>query len=178
MNRGSARSRGKVAGGKAAGMQRATRQRRAIERMFREQSAPITVAEALASAGRLLPGLSQATLYRAVHALMEGGQLERVVLPGEPPRYEWARGGHWHFFHCDQCRKVFEIAGCNKPGIDRVPRGFRVREHHVVLYGACSGCAAKPEIRRRRGGVSRGVPALQASPRRAAAPHRKGRTRP
>ena len=163
--------------GKVSGMQRYTRQRRASEDTFQEQSAPITVAETLVAVGRRLPGLSQATLYRAVRALMHEGQLERVVLPGEPPRYQWARGGHRHFFHCDRCRKVFEIAGCDKPGIDRVPRGFRVREHHVVLYGACPGCAARPVGHRSRGAVKRGVPDAKTAARRPMVSRRKGSMR-
>ncbi len=134
---------GRVPEPAAAGMQRYTRQRRAIERVFHDQAAPLTVSEILSAAARQVPTLSPATLYRALHVLTEAGHLERVTLPGEPPRYQWARAGHRHFFHCDACRKVFEVAGCHRPGIDRVPKGFSVREHHVVLYGTCAACTAR-----------------------------------
>ena len=102
----------------------------------------MTLAEAHAAARRASPHLGLATLYRAVNALVSGGELTPVALPGEPLRYQRTINGHHHFFRCDECHRVFRVPGCQEPAINRAPKGFSVKGHQVTLYGACADCAA------------------------------------
>lgn len=121
-------------------MQRNTRQRRAIRAAFETASRPMAVAEIHAAAGRRQPSLSLATLYRALADLVRDGELTRVMLPGQPPRYQRTHHAHRHLFQCDRCRKVYEVEGCPGAVLNRAPKGFAVRAHQVILYGDCAEC--------------------------------------
>jgi Fur family ferric uptake transcriptional regulator len=122
-------------------MERQTRQRTAIQRVFREARHPLDPQQVLAAARRFVPGMGIATVYRTINALVDDHQLVPVTLPGESPRYEPAGRGHHHHFQCRTCSRVFEIDGC--PGkFDRfAPRGFELDGHELILYGRCEACA-------------------------------------
>lgn len=122
-------------------MDRDTRQRRAIRRVFAETDRPLGPLEVLPAAQAYTPGMGMATVYRTLKALVEEGWLVPVALPGEPARYEVAGKQHHHHFRCRTCERVFETAGCltNLPQL--TPRGFHLEGHEVVLYGICTACA-------------------------------------
>jgi Fur family ferric uptake transcriptional regulator len=119
-----------------------TRQRGAIQAAFERAGLPLTPQEALTEAQRELPSLGIATVYRNLRALVEGGVLSTVELPGEPLRYELAGRGHHHHFQCRGCSRVFEVQGCPQDLSRITPRGFTLERHEVVLYGLCDRCAA------------------------------------
>ena len=122
-------------------MDRNTRQRQAIRRIFEEADRPLSPQEVLPAAQSYVPGLGIATVYRNVKALVQDGWLESVALPGEPPRYEVAGKHHHHHFRCRTCDRVFEIDGCSTNLVQLTPSGFRLEGHEVVLYGLCTACA-------------------------------------
>ena len=120
-------------------MERDTRQRRAIRDSLEAAGRPLGVQEILDAASERAPGLTLATVYRTLRALTDGGRLQPVSLPGEPARYEIAGKAHHHHFHCRACGRVFEV-DCG-PAEHKVPPGFRLERHEVVLYGQCDTCA-------------------------------------
>lgn len=122
-------------------MQRKTTQRQTIREAFRDAGRPLSVDEAHALAGRSLPTLGVATVYRAVNALVDERWLKAVELPGEPPRYELADLDHHHHFRCTGCDRVFDIEGCALHHKPKLPRGFKVDRHEVIYYGRCPRCA-------------------------------------
>jgi Fur family ferric uptake transcriptional regulator len=122
-------------------MERNTRQRAAIERVFSEAARPLHPQEVLSAARRFVPQMGIATVYRALKSLYDEGRVVTVELPGEPARYESAALEHHHHFQCRRCQKVFELAGCSIDFSGQTPPGFRVEDHEVVLYGRCSTCA-------------------------------------
>ncbi len=121
-------------------MERDTRQRRAIRRVFAQSGRPLSTREVLAAAHRHAPTLGQATVYRNVKALREEGWLVAVEVPGEPARYEPAGKRHHHHFRCRRCDRLFELEGCRKPA-PRTPKGFVVESHELFYYGRCATCA-------------------------------------
>ncbi len=118
---------------------RDTRQKQAIRAAFSEADRPLSPGEALEHAGEAVPGLSIATVYRNITAMVEEGSLVVVDLPGEPARYEVAGKRHHHHFQCRVCNKVFEFAGCKLPK-PKLPRGFRITGHEFFFYGTCNAC--------------------------------------
>lgn len=96
--------------------------------------------EVLALAQADVPGLSIATVYRNLKALVDEGELCPVVLPGENPRYELAGHTHHHHFQCTRCQRVFDIHSCPGDLKNLAPAGFQVDAHELVLYGSCSAC--------------------------------------
>jgi Fur family ferric uptake transcriptional regulator len=122
-------------------MERNTRQRDAIRGAFEEADRPLSVQEAHALATRSVRGLGIATVYRSIKSFLEEDMLEVVELPGEPPRYELTGKDHHHHFRCRRCDRVFDIAGCSGSLQSKLPKGFRVETHEVILYGRCAACA-------------------------------------
>ncbi len=119
---------------------RQTRQKQAIREAFEAADRPLAPEEALSSAQGSVPRISLATVYRNINALVEDKWLVRVDLPGFPSRYEVAGKKHHHHFHCRECGKVFELAGCEVNTRPKLPRGFRATGHEFYLYGTCSTC--------------------------------------
>ena len=122
-------------------MQRKTQQRAAIRKTFEDAGRPLSPREVLDSAQDETPGLGIATVYRNIRALVDGGWLNSVGLPGAPDRYEVAGKHHHHHFHCRECDAVFEVEACPKDVGELTPEGFEVESHEIILYGLCSACA-------------------------------------
>lgn len=131
-------------------MIRHTPQRAAIQSALKDAGRPLSMQELGAEARRRLPGLGQATLYRAIHALLAEARVVAVEVPGEPDRYEAAGKGHHHHFMCRSCHRLFELKGC--PGnLQRLaPRGYAVEGHELTLYGRCPDCQPRPPRPRKR----------------------------
>jgi Fur family ferric uptake transcriptional regulator len=123
-------------------MERRTKQRDAIRRVFVEVPRPLGPVEVLELARSRVSGLGIATVYRTVNSLVDDGWLVPVELPGEAPRYERAGSAHHHHFHCRACTKVFEIPDCPGNFQALTPQGFELSGHEFVLYGRCAACVA------------------------------------
>ncbi len=128
---------------------RNTRQRETIFETLVGSDGPLGIEDILARARASLPQLGLATVYRTVALLKDGGQINEVRLPGEEPRFEPARREHHHHFRCEGCGKVLELDFCpvHLPTGTLLPNGFRVREHHLTLYGLCDKCDTTPARR-------------------------------
>ena len=122
---------------------RNTRQKDAIRAAFVETNRPLSPEEVLSYAKRSIHDLSIATVYRNLKTMTEEGWLAPVQLPGEPPRYEISGKEHHHHFLCSDCRKVYELEGCTPAIKSKLPRGFRVESHDLLLHGLCSACIPK-----------------------------------
>ncbi len=121
---------------------RDTRQKKAIRVAFSTAARPLSPEEAQVEAAKLVEGISVATIYRNIHALVEDRWLSPVDIPGEPARYEVAGKGHHHHFHCEGCGRIYDLEGCVLQPKPKLPRGFRMTGHELFLYGMCADCAA------------------------------------
>ena len=121
---------------------RRTEQQTAIRRYIEKVDRPVRVDEIQAGAGKAVPGIGAATVYRAVKAGLEAGWLTEVHLPGErSTAYELAGKDHHHHFECKGCGKVFDVEGCPGQLSKLIPPGFVMEGHELVLYGRCGVCA-------------------------------------
>ena len=121
-------------------MQRETKQRDAIRRVFDQHDAPLLPQEVLKLAQESVPRMGLATVYRTLNALVQENVLRLVSLPAEAPRYEMAGKHHHHHFVCRVCKKVFEVHGCGGSIHKMVPAGFAMDGHEITLYGSCAEC--------------------------------------
>jgi Fur family ferric uptake transcriptional regulator len=124
-------------------MRYVTRQKRVLGGVFERANRPLTPGEIHAEAQKEIPSLGIATVYRAIRQLVASGRVRAVAVPGAAPHYESA-GRHHHFFLCQQCRRLFHLAGCARGVKFLAPSGFRVQQHEIVLYGECAACVAPP----------------------------------
>lgn len=121
---------------------RRTRQRNTILKEILSAEGPLSVAEIHERAGREIPALGIATVYRTIRALREQGEVAVVELPGEEPRYESVGLGHHHHFRCLSCEQTFDLDVC-PVGIPRgttLPGGYTIEDHSLTFYGRCAGC--------------------------------------
>ena len=123
-------------------MERATKQRSAIEDALRRAGRPLLPAELLTEAQQDVPGLSLATVYRNLKGLMADGRVEAVSLPGQSDRYELHRHHH-HHFHCNDCQQVTDIDACPGDLARLMPKGYQLEGHELTLYGKCPACAGQ-----------------------------------
>ncbi len=124
-------------------MQRTTRQRQAIYSTIAKAPGPLSPREILESAQNEVPALGIATVYRNLRLLEDAGQIARVELPGQVPRYEPAGLEHHHHFVCTACSRVFNVLACTEQLKRLVPPGFVLRHHEITLYGLCCDCKDK-----------------------------------
>lgn len=132
----------------AMSQERSTRQRAAMRSAIEAAERPLSPQEICELAQAEVPALGMATVYRNLKLMVEAGEIEAVVLPGDGARYEPTHRGHHHHFQCNECKRVFDVHEC--PGnLDRLaPKGFTVEHHELTLYGRCDECADHKPSRR------------------------------
>lgn len=147
-------------------MERHTRQRQALVDALAGSGQALSPHELLERAKTAVPSLNLSTVYRQIKGLQDAGQIVRVELPGQPPRFEMAAGTkppvaevsharrhhehapdadgvaqhHHHHFHCTACDRVFPIHACPGSMSDLAPPGFEVQHHDLTLRGRCASC--------------------------------------
>lgn len=100
----------------------------------------MAIQEILDASSSLLPGLGQATVYRAIHHFCEKELVSPIELPGEPTRYEWHRTDEHAHFRCDACERTYCIDGECIELRANLPEGFVLKDHQIFLTGLCPEC--------------------------------------
>lgn len=150
-------------------MERHTRQRQAVVDALARCGQALSPQDLLEQAKADVPRLNLSTVYRQIKGLQDAGQIVRVELPGQPPRFEVAASEngsaavahehgaretahhthaprtdgapqHHHHFHCTACDRVYPIHACPGPMNDLAPPGFEVQHHDLTLRGRCASC--------------------------------------
>jgi Fur family ferric uptake transcriptional regulator len=94
----------------------------------------------LASSGERV-GL--ATVYRALQAMAEDGDVDVVRTPDGESTYRRCSPTHHHHLTCRECGRTVEIdASDTERWVRRVSdtHGFRDVEHVIELFGRCQDC--------------------------------------
>ncbi len=148
-------------------MERQTRQQRAVMQVINGSGRSLNPQEVLALAQQVVPSINLSTVYRQLKNLQIQGQVLRVHLPGQTPRFEAAQltppvvrrghrvitlntgtgpgapaSAHHHHFHCVACEQVFPLHACPGGMEKLVPRGYEVQRHDLTLHGRCPTCVA------------------------------------
>jgi Fur family ferric uptake transcriptional regulator len=126
-------------------MIRSTRQRVAVVAVFDELDGFHSAQEVharLRAAGDTV-GLS--TVYRAVQALVDDGELDSIRTDSGEAVYRRCSTKHHHHLVCRHCGRTVEVAG---PAVerwaDRVAgeHGFTDVSHTLEIFGTCTACSA------------------------------------
>lgn len=137
-------------------MERMTRQKRAVLHAIEQSGRSLHPLEIRSLAQMTVPTLNLSTVYRQLKTLVSERRVQKVELPGQPPRFEVAGSApppndqraaehphpHHHHFHCVGCEQVFPIHGCPGRMEHLAPSGFRVEGHDLTLHGRCRDCVA------------------------------------
>lgn len=90
------------------------------------------------------PGVSRATVYRALHELLEAGVIRETAFGDKHHHYEhvYDEKPH-HHAQCVRCHMFIEFPDLHeddiyKPILEK--QGFKVLGHEMHFYGICSKC--------------------------------------
>lgn len=132
---------------------RMTRQRQQVFDVVAESHDHPTAEEVFKRARRAAPGISFATVYNCLNALVQCGLVRQVVLDRSPARFCPNMRQHWHFC-CEACGEVLDVDVDERESSSlagaKLPRDFKVSHVDVALRGRCSKCAGKSVDEQRR----------------------------
>lgn len=129
----------------AYGAGRITPQRRLIIEATASMPGAFSVEDLEAAVRRADAATGQATVYRAVSAMLRTGWLERVGERDGSALFARCQAGPHHHHHvvCDGCGRI-EVTECpvvvGSSGTKT--DGFVITRHEITLYGLCPQCAA------------------------------------
>jgi Fur family ferric uptake transcriptional regulator len=118
--------------------------RAAILEILRRHPHPLTNREILSKMPEGLCDL--ATIYRAMHLLVDMGMVKRFDFGDGAARFELVGegdDGHHHHLVCTQCSEVVEIDDCFAETIERrvaEKNGFKAVTHKLEFFGICPRC--------------------------------------
>jgi len=118
--------------------------RLALLGVFQKTKKPISVEVLWRKIGK--KKADQATVYRAVNDLENGGLLRRVHIGHTHAHYELAQDHHHHII-CTSCGTIEDVPECDIKNIEkRALKSTRlftmVNAHALELFGQCKKCVA------------------------------------
>lgn len=123
---------------------RATPGRVAVMGVLEKADVPVDVAYIVKRVNTDSEGYDQATVYRAVEALVKEGVIKQVDFREGKYRYE-LEGDHHHHLVCKNCGTVTPVYDkCLAMTDSQISQkyNFNVSEHHLEFFGLCSRCCA------------------------------------
>lgn len=133
---------------------RSTEPRRAVAELIAAREGHFTARDLLDDAGRRIPAIGRATVFRALELFVDLGLVERLDLPsGDHAYVGCAPAQHHHHVVCSRCGRSTEVDDCGMSEVAReVARrtGYRIERHRLELFGVCPDCRRDPA----RGGTA------------------------
>jgi Fe2+ or Zn2+ uptake regulation protein len=125
---------------------RVTPQRRAIIQVLVDNHVHLTADQVFTRVRGAMPDISRATVYNALHELVEIGMVRELDLGLRERHYDVTTADHAHLV-CLGCGRVDDVAyDCDTLALppEHVP-GFEVVDCNVVFRGYCPACASQAE---------------------------------
>ena len=116
-----------------------TKQRAAVLEVIREGKRHLTAEEIFTEAKKKLPGISRATVYNNLHALVGDKQIRRITGEDASDRYDSSYIPHGHLF-CTGCQRVvdFNVSSFSKTLSDIV--GDEIESYELKVRYLCEAC--------------------------------------
>lgn len=121
-----------------------TKRRALIAAAVEENSEFVTAQQIHAQLRSAGESVGLATVYRALQAMEEAGQLDSIRTEEGESAYRVCSSGHHHHLICRQCGKTVEIF---PKGLEdwvaniAAENGFSDPDHLVEVWGLCSQCS-------------------------------------
>ncbi len=127
---------------------RLTHHRQAVLEVVRERPAHLTAAQVYDQVHRSLPRIAFATVYNALHHLVEVGLIAEVRQPDGVVAYDRETAPHDHIV-CRRCGRLDDVPALPIPSLDTTAygmvaerTGYHVDRHRVEYSGICEVCRA------------------------------------
>ena len=124
-------------------MGRPTRQRTAVAAVFDTLDGFHSAQEVHARLRTAGDGVGLSTVYRAVQALADDGELDSIRTDTGEALYRRCSTQHHHHLVCRQCGRTVEVAGPTvEAWADRIAgeNGFADVSHTLEIVGTCADC--------------------------------------
>lgn len=122
---------------------RVTPQRRAVAEALDGENMHLTADEVLASAQRIVPEVSRATVYNALNEMVALGEVREVRVIGGTVRYD-PNARVPHHLVCDHCGLIYDVepSGLEELSLSRSQRhGMTIDSVEVTFRATCAACA-------------------------------------
>jgi Fur family ferric uptake transcriptional regulator len=125
-------------------MARTTRQRAAVAAVFDTLDGFHSAQEVHARLRTAGDGVGLSTVYRAVQALADDGELDSIRTDTGEALYRRCSTQHHHHLVCRHCGRTVEVEG---PAVEKwaervaAENGFSEVSHTVEVFGTCAHCA-------------------------------------
>ena len=126
---------------------KATVQRRAVLQVVLESVQHPTADQVYETVAARMPGMSRATVYRALDTLATMRLIRRVCHPGQSVRYDRNVDTHHHLV-CERCDTIIDIFDSDLDSLalpDVAATGFEISDFNVQFRGICRSCRAKED---------------------------------
>jgi len=128
---------------------RLTPQRAEILRLLEGNRNHPSAEDIYARLRRKFPGVSFATVYNTLQALLSRGELAEVGIDPDRARFDPCTARHAHLM-CVKCGEIADVrAPARAPVPGGKPRGFSVLSCNIEFYGVCPACGRKAAPRGR-----------------------------
>jgi Fur family ferric uptake transcriptional regulator len=124
---------------------RMTRARAAILDVLERGRSHPTAEELHRSVRRRADGVSLATVYRGLEALVREGRVRVVEMQGAPRRFDAVTDRHYHAV-CARCGRVGDVELRLSAPLESAVAGlggFRVTGHQLCFTGLCPDCVGR-----------------------------------
>jgi Fur family ferric uptake transcriptional regulator len=124
--------------------QRNTRQRASIATLLAEVDGFASAQDLHAKLRQRGERVGLTTVYRALQALADAGEVDVMRPPGGELLYRQCSSGHHHHLVCRVCGRTVEVEGpAVESWADRVAEkhGFVDIAHTLEIFGTCPDCA-------------------------------------
>jgi Fe2+ or Zn2+ uptake regulation protein len=121
---------------------RLTPQRLAILEVLRSASCHLTPIEVCKRATQVMPGLTEATVYRTLNFLVDQGLALAAHVGSGQMVYEIADQKHHHLI-CRACGQTQKIDHTDLTALYehfQVSTGYQIDSMHVTFFGLCPNC--------------------------------------
>ena len=116
-----------------------TKQRAAVLEVIREGKRHLTAEEIFTEAKKKLPGISRATVYNNLHALVADREIRRITGEDASDRYDSSYIPHGHLF-CTGCQRVADF---NVPTFTETLEqivGEEIESYELKVRYLCEAC--------------------------------------
>ena len=124
-------------------MARTTRQRAAVRAVFQDLDGFHSAQEVHARMRAAGDTIGLSTVYRAVQALVDDGELDSIRTDNGEAIYRRCSTTHHHHLVCRSCGRTVEVEGPTvERWADRVAgeHGFVDVRHTLEIFGTCAAC--------------------------------------
>ena len=116
-----------------------TKQRQLIYEIICGSDGHMTAEQIYLAAKQRMPSIAMGTVYRNLGLMVDAGEIRRVVISGEPDRFDRTLTPHHHMI-CAQCGRVTDVALTDIHAYLEQQTGVSVVAYDLSIRYICPGC--------------------------------------